>query len=73
MKSLNLIDEHISKAKFLNISGKELLQMTLTDIEKEFNIKNVFHRKKLFLAIEALRTKDEYLTKASQLDCNWVC
>ena len=51
-------------------NGAQLLKMNQHDIEKELNIKNHFHRKKLQLALQAAGS-DKRQTM-DNLDYNWV-
>ncbi|KAM6895678.1 liprin-beta-1-like [Xenentodon cancila] len=51
-------------------SGQSLLQTSQHDLEKEMGIKQPLHKKKLQLALQALRSKEDDLM--GKLDHNWV-
>ncbi|XP_008192368.1 liprin-beta-2 isoform X2 [Tribolium castaneum] len=69
------LDQYIPEAKRWVKSGQQLQEASITDIEKELNIKNPLHKKKLQLALidtQENGSSDPYLTKAGQLDMAWV-
>ena len=51
-------------------NGAQLLKMNQHDIEKELNVKNHFHRKKLQLAIHSAGSDKR--KAVDNLDYNWV-
>ncbi|RZC32175.1 liprin-beta-1, partial [Asbolus verrucosus] len=69
------LDQYISEAKRWVKSGQQLQESPISDIEKELNIKNPLHKKKLQLALidtQENGSSDPYLSKAGQLDTAWV-
>ncbi|XP_018332602.1 liprin-beta-2 isoform X2 [Agrilus planipennis] len=69
------LDQYIPEAKKVIKNGQQLQEMSIHDIEKELNVKNPLHRKKLQLAIidtQENNSSDPYLTKAGKLDTAWV-
>lgn len=74
MQDLSL-DQYVTDAKRWIRSGQQLQEASISDIEKELNIKNPLHRKKLQLALidtQENGSSDPYLSKAGQLDTGWV-
>ena len=51
-------------------SGTQLLHATPHEVEKELGVKNAMHRKKLLLALQALRSPDA--DPGGKLDYHWV-
>jgi hypothetical protein len=69
------LDQYIPEAKRWVKSGQQLQEAPITDIEKELNIKNLLHKKKLQLALidtQENGSSDPFLSKAGQLDTAWV-
>lgn len=69
------LDSYIIDAKRWVKSGQQLQEASISEIEKELNIKNILHRKKLQLALidtQENGSSDLYLTKAGKLDTAWV-
>lgn len=74
MQDLGL-DCYIPEAKRWVQNGQQLQEASINEIEKELNIKNPLHRKKLQLAIidtPENGSSDPYLTQAGKLDTTWV-
>ncbi|XP_049825979.1 liprin-beta-2 isoform X2 [Aethina tumida] len=69
------LDQYITEAKRFVKSGQQLQETSINEIEKELNIKNPLHRKKLQLALidtDINSSSDPYLTMAGKLDTAWV-
>lgn len=69
------LDQYIPEAKRWVKSGQQLQEAPIADIEKELNIKNPLHKKKLQLALidsQENGSSDQYLSQAGQLDTAWV-
>ncbi|XP_018560888.1 liprin-beta-2 isoform X2 [Anoplophora glabripennis] len=69
------LDSYIIDAKRWVKSGQQFQEASINEIEKELNIKNPLHRKKLQLALidtQENGSSDPYLTKAGKLDTAWV-
>lgn len=69
------LDQYIPDARKWVKSGQQLQEAPMSEIEKELNIKNPLHRKKLQLALidsQENGSSDPYLNKAGQLDTAWV-
>ncbi|XP_030767811.1 liprin-beta-2 isoform X3 [Sitophilus oryzae] len=69
------LDQYITDAKRWVKSGSQLQESPITEIEKELNIKNPLHRKKLQLALidtTENSSSDPYLSEAGKLDTAWV-
>lgn len=69
------MDSYIPDAKRWVQNGQQLQEAPISEIEKELNLKNPLHRKKLQLAIidmQANGSSDPYLSQAGKLDTVWV-
>ncbi|KAL1489665.1 hypothetical protein ABEB36_013607 [Hypothenemus hampei] len=69
------LDQYIPDAKRWVKTGQQLQESSITEIEKELNIKNALHRKKLQLALidtSENSSSDLYLSQAGKLDTAWV-
>ncbi|KAJ8950861.1 hypothetical protein NQ318_011157, partial [Aromia moschata] len=69
------LDNYVADAKRWIKSGQQLQEASINEIEKELNIKNPLHRKKLQLALidtQENGSSDPFLTKAGKLDTSWV-
>ncbi|XP_060532588.1 liprin-beta-1-like isoform X5 [Cylas formicarius] len=69
------LDQYIPEAKRWVKSGQQLQESPISEIEKELNIKNPLHRKKLQLALidtTENSSSDLYLAQAGKLDTAWV-
>ncbi|CAH1103888.1 unnamed protein product [Psylliodes chrysocephalus] len=69
------LDSYVADAKRWVQSGQQLQEASISEIEKELNIKNPLHRKKLQLALidtQANGSSDLYLAQAGKLDTAWV-
>ncbi|KAG5883909.1 hypothetical protein JTB14_032133 [Gonioctena quinquepunctata] len=69
------LDSYIAEAKRWAHNGQQLQEAPISEIEKELNIKNPLHRKKLQLALidtQANGSSDLYLAQAGKLDTAWV-
>ncbi|CAH0561284.1 unnamed protein product [Brassicogethes aeneus] len=69
------LDQYITEAKRFVKSGQHLQETGINEIEKELNIKNPLHRKKLQLALidtDVNSSSDPYLSMAGKLDTAWV-
>ncbi|XP_050300669.1 uncharacterized protein LOC126739160 isoform X2 [Anthonomus grandis grandis] len=69
------LDQYIPEAKRWVKNGQQLQESTISEIEKELNIKNPLHRKKLQLALidtSENSSSDLFLTQAGKLDTAWV-
>lgn len=69
------LDSYIIDAKRWVKSGQQLQEASINEVEKELNVKNPLHRKKLQLALidtQENGSSDPYLTKAGKLDTSWV-
>ncbi|XP_056632036.1 uncharacterized protein LOC130442070 isoform X2 [Diorhabda sublineata] len=69
------LDNYITEAKRWVQNGQQLQEASINEIEKELNIKNPLHRKKLQLALidtQANGSSDLYLAQAGKLDTAWV-
>ncbi|XP_074037657.1 liprin-beta 1 isoform X2 [Leptinotarsa decemlineata] len=69
------LDSYIQEARRWVQNGQQLQEAPISEIEKELNIKNPLHRKKLQLALidtQANGSSDLYLTQAGKLDTAWV-
>ncbi|XP_068995953.1 liprin-beta-1-like [Embiotoca jacksoni] len=61
---------HVAHGQSWIKSGQTLVQASPHDLEKELGMKQPLHRKKLQLALQALRSEDDDLR--GKLDHNWV-
>ncbi|CAH1983394.1 unnamed protein product [Acanthoscelides obtectus] len=69
------LDSYVLEAKRWVQSGQQLQETSIGEIEKELNIKNPLHRKKLQLALIDMQengSSDPYLAQAGKLDTAWV-
>ncbi|XP_063908028.1 liprin-beta-2 isoform X3 [Zophobas morio] len=69
------LDQYIPEAKRWVKSGQQLQEAPISEIEKELNIKNPLHKKKLQLALidtQENGSSDPFLSEAGQLDTAWV-
>lgn len=69
------LDQYVPEAKRWVKNGQQLQESSINDIEKELNIKNPLHRKKLQLALidtQVNSSSDPYLSEAGKLDTAWV-
>ncbi|CAH1159634.1 unnamed protein product [Phaedon cochleariae] len=69
------LDAYTAEAKRWVRSGQQLQEASIGEIEKELNVKNPLHRKKLQLAIidtQANGSSDLFLAQAGRLDTAWV-
>ncbi|CAG9762448.1 unnamed protein product [Ceutorhynchus assimilis] len=69
------LDQYITDAKRWVKNGQQLQESSINEIEKELNIKNPLHRKKLQLALidtDENSSSDPYLSQAGKLDTAWV-
>ncbi|XP_072398611.1 liprin-beta-2 isoform X2 [Diabrotica undecimpunctata] len=69
------LDSYVPEAKRWVQNGQHLQEASIGEIEKELNIKNPLHRKKLQLALidtQANGSSDLYLSQAGKLDTAWV-
>ncbi|CAG9860942.1 unnamed protein product [Phyllotreta striolata] len=69
------LDSYVPDAKRWVRNGQQLQEASMSEIEKELNIKNPLHRKKIQLALIDAQTNgssDQYLALAGQLDTAWV-
>ncbi|KAL3267266.1 hypothetical protein HHI36_011399 [Cryptolaemus montrouzieri] len=69
------LDQYIADAKKWVKNGQQLQECAISEIEKELNIKNPLHKKKLQLALvdaEENGSSDTFLKKAGELDTAWV-
>lgn len=70
------LEQYVQEAKRWARGGQHLQQAQPQEIEKELQLKNQLHRKKLLLALVDVRdppqTDDELLAEAGQLDTGWV-
>lgn len=69
------LDQYVGEAKRWVKNGQQLQESSITEIEKELNLKNPLHRKKLQLALIDTAencSSDPYLSKAGKLDTAWV-
>lgn len=69
------MDSYISEAKRWIENGQQLQEASISEIEKELNLKNPLHRKKLQLALIDMQengSSDPYLSRAGKLDTVWV-
>ncbi|XP_044747853.1 uncharacterized protein LOC123309066 isoform X3 [Coccinella septempunctata] len=69
------LDQYIPEARKWVKNGQQLQECAIAEIEKELNIKNSLHKKKLQLALidaEENGSSDPYLRKAGELDTAWV-
>ncbi|XP_076273485.1 liprin-beta-2-like isoform X2 [Rhynchophorus ferrugineus] len=69
------LDNYIAEAKRWVKNGLQLQESSITEIEKELNIKNPLHKKKLQLALidtSENSSSDPYLSQAGKLDTAWV-
>ncbi|XP_054890191.1 liprin-beta-1b isoform X2 [Poeciliopsis prolifica] len=61
---------YVNMARVWIHSGQTLLQASQQDLERELGIKQLLHRKKLQLALQALGSEEE--DNKGKLDYNWV-
>ncbi|XP_048517896.1 liprin-beta-2 isoform X3 [Dendroctonus ponderosae] len=69
------LDQYIPDAKRWVKNGQQLQESSIADIEKELNVKNPLHKKKLQLALIDTGencSSDLYLSLAGKLDTAWV-
>lgn len=69
------LDQYITDAKRWVKNGQQLQECSIAEVEKELNVKNPLHRKKLQLALidtTENSSSDLYLTQAGKLDTAWV-
>nr|CAI5829735.1 unnamed protein product [Callosobruchus analis] len=69
------LDSYVLEAKRWVQNGQQLQEASIAEIEKELNIKNPLHRKKLQLALIDMQengSSDPYLAQAGKLDTAWV-
>jgi SAM domain (Sterile alpha motif) len=69
---LNFYEDDVRR--WLKSGAKDLVKASPVDIEKELNIKNPLHRKKIVLAISDAvgKEKDDLFKNSGKLDTSWV-
>ncbi|XP_066252512.1 liprin-beta-2-like isoform X2 [Euwallacea similis] len=69
------LDQYVPDAKRWVKNGQQLQESSIHEIEKELNVKNLLHKRKLQLALidtAENSSSDPYLSQAGNLDTAWV-